>query len=59
VYESKNIYVKLKFQRPTFLNAIRCMYTPLNFRALVTEDHDNDGNDDDDSDNGIKNSGKI
>ena len=41
MYERKIIYVKLNFQPITFLNAIRCMYTRLNFRALVNEDHDN------------------
>ena len=41
MYERKIIYVKLNFQPITFLNAIRCMYRRLNFRALVTEDHDN------------------
>ena len=35
----------------TFLNAIRCIYTLLNFRNLVTDD------DDDDDDHNNNNSG--
>jgi len=38
----------MNIKTTTFLNVIRCMYTLLNFRALVIEDDYDDDDDDDD-----------
>jgi len=35
VYECWNMYVQLNIKATTFLNAVRCLYTLLNFRTLV------------------------